>query len=200
MRYVKICPEYDDAADVLALSTEDGRILFYSTTVETQLISDSKAERQIPECRFLGQVGGRAAGLSGRVKDFEILNLQASASSPANVLVIAANSDGSIRLWSLAREDLHSRPRELTTAVNGITENLSGDKSEVAPVSGEVSATSHQIGRLIGTIETGNRITCLKAFVMTGTPGQNDAPSTTNVGSHLLQTDESSDESESESD
>ena len=141
--------------DILALSAEDGRIVFYDTTTEHESTAtngtDADESSDIPSAKALAQLGGKAAGISGRVKDFEVLTLLSSLSAPSSpsppqdsaALVVTANSDGAIRLWHLLLHDLtkqqHKKDRE---------------------------GKEPQIGQLIGTYETGNRITCLKAFVM----------------------------------
>ncbi|KAI9873875.1 MAG: p21-activated protein kinase-interacting protein 1-like protein, partial [Pleopsidium flavum] len=83
VRYVTIAPEDKIFVDVLALSTEDGRIIFYSTTVGLDSVPDGKGSKvPIPKCRALGQLGGKIAGLPVRVKDFEFLHLPAREGSP----------------------------------------------------------------------------------------------------------------------
>lgn len=132
------------AASRLALSTEDGRIIFYDT-------SDLKtvAGSSIPLAKAVAQLGGRQAQLAGRVKDFKVLDIAQNDKdgdkdkNPSAAVVIAGSSDGAIRLWSF-------KPTDLTPSTQA-----NGDKDQTT-----------QIGKLIGTYETGNRITCLDAFIM----------------------------------
>lgn len=130
--------------DVLAMSTEDGRIVFYDTANEEESLSINGTQAEMgahtPDAKVIAQLGGKAAGLSGRVKAFEILTIPSSQPSEkaSTVLIITASSDGAIRLWYLLLSDL--------------TRQKAGKDL--------------QVGQLIGTYETGNRITCLKAFVM----------------------------------
>lgn len=142
--------------EVLAVSTEDGRVLFfdaYTYTTDTRGDGDEKTE--LPSCKCIAQLGGRASGLSGRIKDFEILPLsQPGENSDAipSFLVVTASSDGAVRIWNVLKRDL-----QLANDANGIT-LTEGDGLE--------AKTPKQIGTLVGTLETGNRITCLGAFVM----------------------------------
>ena len=115
--------------DILAVSTEDGRILFYDTA------SATAAEDELSDAKPLVQIGGREAGLKGRVKDFEILPVEGL---EGQSIIVTASSDGTIRLWHISASEW----------------DVQGEK------------TGQQAGKLLGSYETGNRITCLKAFVM----------------------------------
>ena len=126
-----------EETQVMAISTEDGRILFYSTR-PADLVAATSIEGKdtpLPSAKLLAQLGGKAVGLSGRVKDFTVLNVGEGASKYS--VLIAGGSDGAVRVWKVLPSDL-------------------------ALHTGEVK----QIGSILGTIETNNRITCLKAFVM----------------------------------
>lgn len=127
---------------VLAVSTEDGRILFYDIT--SSLTPASTSTTTIPSCPALAQLGGLASeqNSSNRIKAFEIL---AVPESPER-LVLAAHSDGAIRLWRLDPASLTPSP--------------SSDAEEEA-------RQTKQVGTLLATHETGQRITCLAAFVLT---------------------------------
>ncbi|KXL48629.1 hypothetical protein M433DRAFT_130195 [Acidomyces richmondensis BFW] len=116
---------------VLVVSTEDGRVLFFG--IDGVLENDST--KTLPSCPCLAVLGGKAAGVSGRIKDFELLQIE-----PSTLLLVTASSDGAVRLWS-------------------ITDTTSLHNARSKP---------HQIGNLVGTLETGNRITCIGAFVMDG--------------------------------
>lgn len=130
---------------LLLVSTEDGRIMLYDTN-ETLPNSEGASKDDIPSSRLVAQIGGPAAGISGRVKDFEILPL--SPSDPSTFLIVTGSSDGTIRMWHLD------------------TKELAGD----ANAEQGKGFTAKQVARLLGTYKTGTRVTCLKAFVMTGTP------------------------------
>ncbi|KAG8165665.1 hypothetical protein KVR01_004217 [Diaporthe batatas] len=137
--YVRLGGDSEDT--VFAVSTEDGRLLFFSTRVE-DLEQPGAAEGKaapLPRARLLAEVGGKAAGVTGRVKDFKIMR---SDDAPGVWFVVAASSDGKLRLWELSQDEL--KPR--------------GGKG--AP----------QAGKLLGTHDTQNRITCVEAFVMIPRP------------------------------
>ncbi len=146
--YLRPGDDGDDA--VLAVSTEDGRILFFSTGLDDGNKAaaapdggqpDSK-KRSIPAAKLISQLGGAAAGLSGRIKDFVALPATKPDGSKA-LLVVAAGSDGKISIWRLAAGDLR------------VSEAEEGGK---------------QVGELLGSYETQNRITCIDAFVMIPRP------------------------------
>lgn len=128
----------EDDTSVLAVSTEDGRILFYSTSPK-DLISTPAAEGKenpLPSAKLIAYIGGKEAGISSRIKDFTVIKIEES--KTGSLAIIGGSSDGSIRVWKLSAGDLISR----------------GQKG------------AKQVGHFLGVYETGNRITCLKAFVM----------------------------------
>ncbi|KAL1965658.1 hypothetical protein VTN77DRAFT_5335 [Rasamsonia byssochlamydoides] len=147
IKYVNFSQQNDGTDELLAASTEDGRIIFYSTK-ETKPSGSDDSESSIPDAQIRAQLGGKACGLSGRVKDFEVLSLADSAAWKDHFLLVTCGSDGAVRLWLLRREELE-KPK--SGPPNGDT------KSEVQP---------RQVGKLLSTYETGNRITCMVAFVM----------------------------------
>ena len=132
--------------DVFAVSTEDGRILFYTLAFPDAETTTEK----LPLCTCVAQLGGQAAEISGRIKDFEILPI--GKGDERTLLVVTASSDGAVRLWSM--------PDTIKTAKSA---------SEIANEQTEgVDSSPVQVGSLVGTLETGSRITCLGAFVMDG--------------------------------
>ncbi|OAL34417.1 hypothetical protein AYO20_06260 [Fonsecaea nubica] len=147
IHYQSIPPNSDeeDATTLLVLSTEDGRILFYDTDAisphssnETNS-SDQTASVSLPEATLVATIGGRSAGFTTRIKDFELLFLHTEANGQKATAIVAASSDGTVRIMLLPLSDV-----------------LAALKSK-KPV---------HAGTIIGAYETGNRITCLKAFVM----------------------------------
>lgn len=133
INYVHVKKDYD----VLAVSTEDGRIIFFSTRL-TDLIACSDEDLKLdklPFAKSLAQLGGNKVGFSGRIKDFSILPVKESISKLH--VIVTAWSDGTIRLWQVQANDLLSHTEKIK-----------------------------QIGSVLGTYKTNNRITCLKAFVM----------------------------------
>lgn len=148
--------------DILAVSTEDGRIVFYDTTdvVETQTTKPA-SKPEIPISKAICQLGGAEEGLTGRVKDFEILKPLGS----EDFIIVTGSSDGAVRLWAIDGSELVDEPsvsRGLNDEVSITANNGDGEANGNAM---ELPAT-RQIGLLLGTYEAGNRITCLKAFVM----------------------------------
>jgi len=128
----------DDDVSILAMSTEDGRILFYSTNPNdlTTAAAVAGKEAPLPAAKLVAQLGGNDTGVSGRIKDFTTLKID-----DGSLLIVTANSDGTIRLWRMLGSDLKSHETKIK-----------------------------QVGTVIGTYETGNRITCLQAFIMLPLP------------------------------
>jgi protein MAK11 len=145
MCYKRFGSDMEATNDVLAVSTEDGRILFYSTTTlkKQQDCNDEPTEKSIPDATLLAQLSGKDAGVSGRIKDFEIIALPTPEEHDSTSFIVTASSDGSIRIWQFTLDDFLGKMPERKS------------RGKVA-----------QIGKLIGTYETGSRTTCLKAFLM----------------------------------
>ncbi|KAH7132066.1 WD40-repeat-containing domain protein [Dendryphion nanum] len=148
-----------NSSRILTLSTEDGRILFYDTKTPVSApasTSTSKNDSVALPCAFIAQVGGPGAGIIGRVKDFEIIPYSSSSNGTTKFkyLIVAASSDGSVRLWSLDESELHAEPDDASSAAGNAGKSF----------------TTKEVGKLVGTYSTGTRITCVKAFVMTGKP------------------------------
>ena len=122
---------------VLAISTEDGRIVFFDVGAPA-VKEDTES---IPAFSVLGQISGD--GTASRIKEFTILPLaeQEDGISPV-MLVAAGSSDGMVRIWSLKESEL----------------------SDSKPV--DDNSTVKQLGTLLGEYATGNRITCLVGFIM----------------------------------
>lgn len=138
MKYISLTGDDDEKKDLLAVSTEDGRVIFYSTTVLQD--AEEGDDSTIPHATPVAQIGGKQAGLPGRIKDFEVLSLEEQAAEIRHdILVVTGNSEGVVRVWK----------------VNG-----------TSLVSGKKSKEIRQTGSLLTTYETGNRITCLAAFIM----------------------------------
>ncbi|KAK0646103.1 WD40-repeat-containing domain protein [Cercophora newfieldiana] len=129
---------------VVAVSTEDGRILFFSTAKEkVKAPVEKKGEQKtasLPSATMVAQLGGKEAGVNGRIKDFTVLPVE-DEDGERSWFIVTAGSDGKVRLWRLEAGDLRS--------------------------TGE---TGKQVGKLLGTYETQNRITCLEAFIMIPRP------------------------------
>ncbi|KAH8804613.1 WD40-repeat-containing domain protein [Xylogone sp. PMI_703] len=135
--------EEDEDEQVLAVSTEDGRVLFYSTRKEDLETPNTEKDKepQLPAAKLIAQLGGKEARSSTRVKDFTVLTTGSGASRTQ--FVVTGASDGAIKVWKLPPA------KEFTAAKDGKVK---------------------QVGTLLGNYETGNRITCLAAFVMIPRP------------------------------
>lgn len=133
--------------NILLVSTEDGRVLLYDTSAAST--GDSK-EDDIPAGKLIAQIGGPGAGISGRVKDFEIVPFPEDESP--KYFIVAGSSDGTVRTWVLDTAEL----------------DLSASEGK------DKGFAAKQTGTLLGTYSTGTRITCLKAFVMTGRPDEEE--------------------------
>ncbi|GAB1217678.1 hypothetical protein ATERTT37_006919 [Aspergillus terreus] len=171
LRYVTLDPSAEDSDELLAVSTEDARVIFYSTKKVHK--PEDEEDSPIPYAEAVAQIGGRACGVPGRVKDFEIMSLQDERKEFKNdFLVTTGSSEGVVRVW-------HLRGEELT----GTKESKTQD---------EKASSTRQVGKLLGAYETAYRITCLKAFVMLAP----EEPSELMGG----ESEEESEEEESESD
>ncbi|KAI1444918.1 WD40 repeat-like protein [Annulohypoxylon stygium] len=142
--YVTIDAANDSS--MLAISTEDGRILFLSTKSEDLISSKSTEEKEkkssLPIAKLIAQVGGKDAGVLGRIKDFSI-NKILNKGGDESLVITAGSSDGKVRIFKL-----------------GVSELKKARKSKIAPT----------VGKLLGTYETQNRITCVEAFTMIPRP------------------------------
>lgn len=157
MRYVSISKHNDGNIMALAVSTESGKLFFYSTEkrnerkVEAGEEVDGEAGKESSEPFFsdsicLSCLDGTIDGVNSRIKDFELLTLPDSTNTSSEIVVVTAASDGHVRIWSM--ETKHFSPPESMDTAKSLPEG-------------------HFVGRLLGTYATGNRITCLRAFVMT---------------------------------
>lgn len=72
-----------------------------SSVVDDEIV-EPHSEAAGPIRLPVAQLGGTPAGVKGRIKDFEVLRLLHRNSNISSMIVVTANSDGSIRLWDLA--------------------------------------------------------------------------------------------------
>ncbi|OJJ44675.1 hypothetical protein ASPZODRAFT_153575 [Penicilliopsis zonata CBS 506.65] len=168
IKYVDIGQSTENKVGFLAVSTEDGRVIFYSTKKVQKAADDD--ESPIPYAEAVASLGGKQADLPGRVKDFEILKLDSpSESNKDEFVVVTGGSDGTVRLWLLDGAELHDK---------------------------KASTKTPQVGKLLNSYETGNRITCLKAFVMLAP----EDPSALDFSEDELESDEAEESASEESD
>ncbi|KAL8723678.1 MAG: hypothetical protein Q9225_000121 [Loekoesia sp. 1 TL-2023] len=148
-------------SNILAVSTEDGRIVFFSTTFThgNKAVSSDDA-RQIPTFQAVGEIGGEVGSSKSRIKDFEFLRVPETGNLPELSLIVTGSSEGSIRVWKLDLLASMERMRSSNQAMN-LSKGLNGNHENSDP-----SKAVLQAGRLLGEYETGNRITCVKAFIM----------------------------------
>ncbi|KAI6248388.1 hypothetical protein HI914_03262 [Erysiphe necator] len=154
--------------DIIAASTEDGKIIFFSTRpTDLSVCSDEDIKlNKLPSAKQIAQLGGDKYGFSGRIKDFSILPIEERITK--FFIIATAGSDGTIRLWQVQHHDFMSH-----------------------------TESTKQIGLVVGTYETNNRITCLKAFIMLPSEENTDDDSLKQKNS-LDQTDNNSSSSESD--
>ncbi|KAG5917410.1 hypothetical protein E4U61_002740 [Claviceps capensis] len=153
-QFTYITIDEDAGVSILAVATEDGRVVFFSTRTEHLTPPEGSGDKKesaktdaIPIAKMVGFVGGPSDNIAGRIKD--ILVLPSTANSGVLYLV-GAGSEGSIRVWALSTKDL-------VAAVS------SGDSAAAL-------GSEKPMGRLLGSCETQNRITCLAGYLMLPRP------------------------------
>lgn len=168
IHYIDSAGKDSRVANLLAISTEDGRILFYSTsrclagrTEEGLQLSDT------PICEEVGHLGGVTQGLTGRIKDFSILQ----SSEENTYFVVTGSSDGAVRFWTLDIDDLMVPSSvQIVNGGSSISKKIGRASKDDDPS----QVSGNQVGNLLGTYEAGNRITCLTAFVMSRRSQEDD--------------------------
>jgi protein MAK11 len=178
MCYRRFGSNTEGTNDLLAVSTEDGRILFYSTvTLKQQKDSNNLSNKTaIPDATLIARLRGKDAGVTGRIKDFDIIDLPSPTEYEPTSFIVTASSDGSVRIWQFTLDDIVGK--------------TPGRESQ---------GTITQIGKLIGTYETGSRITCLKAFLMRSSgpeEGLSEFEGLTDNGEDISSSDDSLDGTE----
>ena len=147
------------------MSTEDGRILLYSTNLPNEEDHGLEHNESIPTLEPVAQIG---EGLTGRIKDFEILEPSSNQISTGDLYFVSASSNGAICIWALGRNDLFE---DIVTSSRMLIERQAASKNSKISTDGTTANSlscvpTKQIGRLLGKYDTGHRITCLKAFLM----------------------------------
>ncbi|KAI5283791.1 hypothetical protein KEM55_001358, partial [Ascosphaera atra] len=137
VKYISFGSE-EEPNDLLAVSTEDGRVLFYSTSETIPNGKGDDDDAALPAAKLVAQLAGKDAGQTTRVKAFEVLSLE---DNPSTFIVVTCGSDGALRLWKLQRDEI---------------ESARSSKKDETP----------RVGSLVGTYETNARVTCMVAFMM----------------------------------
>ncbi|EPE06162.1 60s ribosome biogenesis protein [Ophiostoma piceae UAMH 11346] len=158
----------DDVFSVLAVATEDGRILFCSTR-DADLVPASAGSTDstaLPCARFIGQLGGKELDITDRVKAFKIMPVLEPSDDGAKGLqkawyVVSASSSGALRVWKLTDQEL----RDAWTNSDATSVAVSTSAATASK-----AAAPKQLGKLVGTYLTQDRITCVEAFVMIPRP------------------------------
>lgn len=108
------------------------------------------------------QLGGAIEGLTGRIKDFETLSIPES----NKILIVTGSSDGALRIWNTDEVELiNEQENSENNLKNGVNDASNGQPGSAKARLADSPRTRH-VGQLLGTYEAGNRITCLKAFMM----------------------------------
>ncbi|KAJ4264936.1 Protein mak11 [Fusarium torreyae] len=105
--YVTLDKEGD--ATLLAVATEDGRILFFSTKDEDLSKPTDSEDKKLPTAKLMGQIGGKASGVAGRIKDFVVVP---SAADGSTLYVAGGSSDGRIRVWRVGVSELQGKTED----------------------------------------------------------------------------------------
>lgn len=137
----------DGSKEVLAISTEDGRVLFYLTTSPKSEEEEEETETPtaIDTPHLIGILGGKSLGMPTRVKDFSTIFVG------GKQFVVTAGSDGVVRVWGLdgSKDAKAKQGREMKKV------RIEEEKAE-----------ERQVGALVGIYETERRITCLGVMEM----------------------------------
>ena len=121
-----------------------------------------ESNEAVPTLNPIGQIEREH---KGRIKDFEIVGAFSSQSPTGDLYFVTASSNGAICVWALDRETLLPDTRTSGSA--------SSEEARKPPADGSADNgrnVAPQIGKLLGKTETGHRITCLVACLMSETP------------------------------
>ena len=137
---------------LLSISTEDGRLLFYTTENPKPATTDNVETHKLSRAILRGQLGGRASGVEGRIKDFQIMS--SDESQLESKLIITAESSGVVGIWRVDHKELIS--------MSPSPPDRQEDVTNATTV--ETPSNIAQVGVMLGKYNTNNRITCLEAF------------------------------------
>ena len=165
-RYTEAHNLPDLKPELIFVSTEDGRILIYSADqAHKDGVYISSSTNHIPNLLPIGQLLDES---KSRIKDFEVLKAGGSQDTTEEVYVVSANSNGAIRVLSLDIKELLAHAVTLRSVDQRprMESESNGGGSGGAPTNVTGSALWEPSMKVLGTYETGHRITCLKAFLM----------------------------------
>ena len=157
-----------DDISILALSTEDSRVLFFDTQ-NSELSGDG-----IPNARLVAELSTESINGGSRIKDFCVLQ-----TSSDTKLLVTGSSDGKITVWRLDSGEFDGKAstKNVTCSENAehdAGEPLSEENDDSIPSRGEDSHNQpKRVGTLLGHYEIGNRITCLTAFLLESNDNEN---------------------------
>ena len=170
IHFIRCSTNKDDYIELLAVSTEDGRVLFYSTVGEDSALHASASEKaSVPSrCQSVCVLGEDKPMLGRRIKDFECLQADSKPAGGPSRFFILARSDGAVQLWHVMDAELlltHDLKKFRTAEVNGrntheAAVNGSAQQQDVETLS------PLRVGKMLGVYETNSRITCAKAVVL----------------------------------
>lgn len=166
----------DDAPTLLTVSTEDGRIIFFSTKEEHITKPGEDSNAILGTARMVAQIGGQEDGVTGRIKEFTVVR---SELDPTTLYIVSGSSDGKVRLWTVDWEGL------VALSVKEPEEEKQEKKDK-------------PIGTLVGTYETHNRITCMAAYLMIPRPDGLEDSEDEDEGEDLDEEDDSDSSDESD--
>jgi protein MAK11 len=170
-----ISTDEEDGPTLLALSTEDGRIMFFSTKDEHIEPAEEGSKASLGTARLVGQIGGADDGVTGRIKEFAVIR---SKSNPSLLYVISGSSDGKVRFWTVDWD-------ALVAASEKVPSKEQAKEKQKQPA----------VGTLVGTYETQNRITCMAAYLMIPRPeGEEDSEDEINEDEESASEEDSDDE------
>ncbi|EEH10628.1 conserved hypothetical protein [Histoplasma capsulatum G186AR] len=165
---------WDSEGEEFAVAFERGAVVFGIDSVPTQVLLPSPRTK-LHQLKYIdvdmvgGNKRGKDHGQSSRIKDFEVLPVKAQGwNNNKTFLIVTAGSDGAVKLWMLNEAEF---PAAVGDRFPGNKKGrLDSKELKNGIPSASASTAVVQVGRLLGTYESSNRITCMKAFVMLAPP------------------------------
>lgn len=173
--------ESGDTKDLLAISTESGKVLLFNTsllldtqsspspgTVRPQLYPTAalQAEIDVPVLNPDSSTGGSISSSSNRIKDFKFLDLSNPTHHGPNSNLQTGQAEQN-KLDKYGYECGHDGYCLVTAHSNGTINLFSLTRAELqSSGTSSSSTTPTHIGLLIASYTTATRITCLEAFIM----------------------------------